>query len=217
MPSSRRDRPAKPALTRAGIVAAAVRVLRAEGLGKVTMRRLATELDTGAASLYVYVANTDELHAAVLDELLGGVRADPAGTWEEQVEQVLLAYTEVLLEHPALARSALTAWPHGPHYLALIDTLLGLLAEGGVPPEQAAWGVDLLLLHAAATASEQATRRSEAGVAEDWNALSREIRESTLPHIRAAAGPLLGGTPTQRRAWAVRALLRGITTTEVES
>jgi AcrR family transcriptional regulator len=217
MPTSRRDRPAKPALTRAGIVAAAVRILRAEGLGKVTMRRLATELDTGAASLYVYVANTDELHAAVLDELLGEVRADPAGTWEEQVEQVLLAYTDILLAHPALARSALTAWPHGPHYLALVDTLLGLLAGGGVPTAQAAWGVDLLLLHAAATAAEQATRRSEPAVEEDWKALFREVRESTLPHVRAAAGPLLGGTPAQRRSWAVRALLRGIGTTEVES
>ena len=39
----------------------------------MTMRRLADELDTGAASLYVYVRNTAELHAAVLDELLGSV------------------------------------------------------------------------------------------------------------------------------------------------
>ncbi|WP_346657873.1 TetR family transcriptional regulator [Streptomyces sp. 135] len=31
----------------------AVRVMRSEGLGKVTMRRLAQELDTGPASLYV--------------------------------------------------------------------------------------------------------------------------------------------------------------------
>ena len=70
-PRSRRERPAKPALTRAGIVAAAVEVMRSEGLERVTMRRLAQELDTGPASLYVYVANTAELHAAVLDELLG--------------------------------------------------------------------------------------------------------------------------------------------------
>ncbi|MFI0242443.1 FAD-dependent monooxygenase [Streptomyces sp. NPDC016845] len=72
-PRSRRERPAKPALSRDGIVAAAVHVLRTEGLGKVTMRRLAHELDTGPASLYVYVRNTDELHAAVLDALLAEV------------------------------------------------------------------------------------------------------------------------------------------------
>ena len=39
--ASRRERPAKPALTRAGIVAAAVRIMQAEGLDRVTMRRLA--------------------------------------------------------------------------------------------------------------------------------------------------------------------------------
>jgi len=35
------------------------------------------ELDTGAASLYVYVRNTAELHAAMLDELLGQVDLGP--------------------------------------------------------------------------------------------------------------------------------------------
>src|SRR5215469_12924657 len=70
---SRRERPAKPALTREGIVTAAVGVMQAEGLDKVTMRRLAQELDTGAASLYVYVRNTAELHAAMLEQLLGQI------------------------------------------------------------------------------------------------------------------------------------------------
>jgi len=45
--------------------------MREEGLERVTMRRLAAALDTGPSSLYVYVRNTAELHAAVLDELLG--------------------------------------------------------------------------------------------------------------------------------------------------
>jgi hypothetical protein len=39
-------------------------VIQAEGLDRVTMWRLAQELDTGAASLSVCVLNTAELHAA---------------------------------------------------------------------------------------------------------------------------------------------------------
>ena len=74
---SRRDRPAKPPLSRAGIVAVALRVMGEEGLERVTMRRLAQELDTGPASLYVYVDNTAELHGAILDELLASVDFDP--------------------------------------------------------------------------------------------------------------------------------------------
>ncbi|WP_279583358.1 helix-turn-helix domain-containing protein [Fodinicola feengrottensis] len=70
-------RPAKPALTRESIVGTAVMLMGAEGLNRVTMRRLAQELDTGAASLYVYVRNTAELHAAILDDLLGGLDLSP--------------------------------------------------------------------------------------------------------------------------------------------
>ena len=51
--------------------------MQAEGLDRVTMRRLAQELDTGAASLYVYVRNTAELHAAMLEELLGPGGPEP--------------------------------------------------------------------------------------------------------------------------------------------
>ncbi|MEU7086973.1 TetR/AcrR family transcriptional regulator [Streptomyces achromogenes] len=214
-PRSRRERPAKPALTREGIVAAAVAILRAEGLRKVTMRRLAQELDTGPASLYVYVRNTDELHAAVLDELLGTVGPAPAeGGWRERLERVLTRYTAMLLEHPSLARSALTARPSGPHYLRLIETLLGLLREGGVPGAQAAWGVDLLLQHATATAAEHAGEESPAA----WEATARALREApatTHPHIAADPGALLSGTPEARLSWAFQTLITGIERTAV--
>jgi AcrR family transcriptional regulator len=109
-PISRRERPAKPALSRRLIVDTAVRIMRAEGLDKVTMRRLAKELDTGPASLYVYVANTAELHAAVLDALLGEVDLTGRGggdDWRGQLRAVLASYTQVLFAHPQLARSAL--------------------------------------------------------------------------------------------------------------
>ena len=197
-------------------MAAAVAVLRAEGLQKVTMRRLAQELDTGPASLYVYVRNTAELHAAVLDELLGTVGPAPAGgSWRERLEQVLTAYTAMLFEHPSLARSALTAWPSGPHYLNLIETLLALLDEGGVPPAQAAWGVDLLLQHATATAAEHA---GEGQSEEDWDALRRAVRDvsdRTHPHIAALRGDLLSGAPETRLSWGLRALIAGIERTAV--
>lgn len=228
-PRSRRDRPAKPALTREGIVAAALAVLRAEGLAKVTMRRLAQELDTGPASLYVYVRNTAELHAAVLDELLGTVGAAPApeeGDWRARLEAVLTAYVRMLHAHPSLARSALTARPSGPHYLNLIETLLALLDEGGVPPERAAWGVDLLLQHATATAAEHSARGTAAtgqrdtdtGSDADWDALTRALhgaRDTTHPHIAALAGPLLSGAPEERLAWGIRAVISGIAHTPV--
>lgn len=196
-------------------MAAAVAILRAEGLRKVTMRRLAQELDTGPASLYVYVRNTDELHAAVLDELLGTLPPVPAeGTWRQRLERVLTSVTAMLLAHPELARSALTARPSGPHYLNLIETLLGLLAEGGVPRDRAAWGVDLLLQHATATAAEHAGEEP----ADDWRNLVgalREVSDRTHPHIAGSAQVLLSGTPENRLSWAFQTLINGIERTAV--
>ncbi|MBJ7902957.1 TetR/AcrR family transcriptional regulator C-terminal domain-containing protein [Streptomyces sp. NPDC003656] len=215
-PRSRRERPAKPALSRAVIVATAVAVMRAEGLRKVTMRRLAQELDTGPASLYVYVRNTDELHAAVLDELLGTVPPAPAGgTWRERLEHVLVACTGMLLAHPELARAAITARPRGPHYLNLIETLLALLDEGGVPRAQAAWGVDLLLQHAVATAAEHAGGDDPAEWEELIGVLRRAADDPTRPHIAAAAHALLSGTPEHRLSWAFQTLINGIERTAV--
>lgn len=213
-PRSRRERPAKPALTRAGIVAAAVEIMRAEGLGKVTMRRLAQELDTGPASLYVYVRNTAELHAAVLDELLGAVDAAPdEGDWRERLEKVLTSYTSVLFRYRGLAKAALVARPSGEHYLRLIETLLALLDEGGVPPAQAAWGIDLLLQHATATAAEHAPGERADGAQDAWDTLSGALRdapEQTYPHVAGLAAELLSGQPEARLSWGFRTLINGI-------
>ncbi|MGW7001583.1 TetR/AcrR family transcriptional regulator [Streptomyces sp. NPDC054933] len=218
-PRSRRERPAKPALSYEGIVATAVRLMRAEGLQRVTMRRLAMELDTGPASLYVYVANTAELHAAILEELLGAVDLGPVaaeGDWRERLAAVLGSYTRVLFEHPSLAHSALVARPSGPNYLALVEAILALLHEGGVPDEQAAWGVDVLLQVATATAAEQSNRDRSIDAEDEHNALVQALRDAsadTYPRIAALGDDLLSGTPEARLTWMFRMVINGTLTT----
>src|SRR3954465_15396470 len=69
-PRSARERPARPALSREAVVEAGLKVLQAEGPDGVPIRCVATELDTGAASLYVYVANRDELLDLMLDRVV---------------------------------------------------------------------------------------------------------------------------------------------------
>ncbi|MFC9650775.1 TetR/AcrR family transcriptional regulator [Streptomyces sp. NPDC056937] len=223
-PRSRRERPAKPALTYEGIVATAVRLMESEGLQRVTMRRLAQELDTGPASLYVYVANTAELHAAILEELLGAVDLSPAagkgaageGDWRERLARLLGSYTHVLFAHPSLAHSALIARPSGPNYLALVEAVLALLHEGGVPDAQAAWGVDVLLQVATANAAEHSTRDRTAGAEAEHHALVAALRDAspgTHPRIAALGGDLTSGAPEQRLAWTFRMVINGTATT----
>ena len=218
-PVSRRDRPAKPPLTRAGIIAVTLRLLRAEGLERVTMRRLARELDTGPASLYVYIDNMADLHGAVLDRLLSEVDlrpAAPAGGWRDRLVELLVSYTELLFAHPSLARSVLTLRPRpsGPNYMRLVDSVLVLLRMGGVPAGQAAWGVSLLLQVAVATAAEHGTRRESASVPEQDELSWRAVCAGEHAGIAWASGELFSGG-RHRMRWAVDVLIAGIAASEL--
>lgn len=104
------------------------------------------------------------------------------------------------------------------NYLNLCERLLALLDAGGVPPAQAAWGVDVLLQLATATAAEHATQHENSDSAEEWDALTRALRGAsadTHPRIAALGPQLVSGTPEQRLSWGFRSVLTGITHTPV--
>ncbi|MFF5288427.1 TetR/AcrR family transcriptional regulator [Paractinoplanes globisporus] len=209
-PVSRRDRPAKPPLSREGVIAVALQIMQEEGLEKVTMRRVAASLDTGPASLYVYVANMAELHGALLDTLLGNLPdISEMSDWRDGLIELLSAYTLLLDRYPSLARSILLLRPAGPNYMRLIDTALGLLLAGGVPPRQAAWGVDLLLQMATASAAEH----GGGDQADDQQIEAvRTADPADFPHIVRVRDELFSGTGMDRQRWAFAAAIAGIAT-----
>jgi AcrR family transcriptional regulator len=159
---STRDRPAKAPLSEAAIVDAALAIARADGLAAVTMRRVAAELDTGAASLYVYVANRNELLRAMLDRVASSaplVKPDKR-RWRKQLYDLLDAIRVGLETYPGLA-SVLPELPMATDSaMATIENLLGLLVAGGIKPQDAAWGVDILMLIVTATAGEADVRKA---------------------------------------------------------
>jgi AcrR family transcriptional regulator len=216
---SRREIPAKPALTREGVVAAALAVLNAEGLAKVTMRRVAAELDTGHASLYVYVRDTRDLHAQVLDALLAPVvnrPSDPAEVdWKDELVAVLRDYYRLLAAHTELARAAITGAPNGPNYLGLIERLLALMSRGGIAAPASAWAVDLLLLYPTALAVEHPLDQDEQG--DDGKPWRTEQDLTGLPHLAALSAELLSGSPEERFRWSVDVILAGAAATAVGS
>jgi AcrR family transcriptional regulator len=219
---SRRERPAKPALTRQGIIAVALDILRAEGLGKVTMRRIATALDTGPASLYVYIWNTEDLHAQILDALLAPLSlpgpapaGDTQGRWQDRLKQLLMRYMAVLFDHPEIARMAMTTFPSGPNYLFLGETILSLLNEGGVPDRDAAWAVDLLLHFATAGAVEHSSRDTSGRASDEFSTLTTAVLtadQRIYPHIARLGAELMSGGP-ERIDWGLDVLLAGIMAT----
>lgn len=216
-PRSRRERPAKPALSREGIVQAAMTVLADDGFDKLTMRRLAVDLDTGPASLYVYVANTTELHALVIDRLLADLDLEWESSvdWRTRLRELLSAYVMLLVKHPGLARSALVVWPDGPHYLDLVESVLGLLIRGGISSSRAAWGVDILLQVATGMGVEYGSRGQDGGQQE--TDLIRTLQAATPERhpILSELGPdrLVGGDQGDRHRWALDAVIAGVADT----
>lgn len=216
-PVSRRDRPAKPPLSRHAVVDAAVDLMWSEGLDRVTMRRVAAALDTGPASLYVYVASTVALHGEVLDRVVGELVVPADGSWQDRVERLLLSYGALLDAHRGLARSALVVRPTRAGMLRLFDALLGLLIEGGIEPGRATWSVDLLLLVVTAAAAEHAEPGPDDVDAppdpSDWldgvRATLEETGPAALPRLTAYADRALSGTPRSRALWQIRTILAG--------
>ena len=209
---SRRNRPAKAPLSRDVIVSTALHILERDGLAGLSLRRVATALDTGAASLYVYVANLEELHALMLDRALAAVQPAeaPSLPWRDRLKAFLLAYLHVLCNRQGLAQLALSTIASGPNSLRIWEALLGLLKEGGADDLRAAWGIDLLTLYVTAIAAEQSVRReSDQGLGRVKNALST-VSEKQFPLVFALKEALLSGGGETRGEWALDVIIDGI-------
>lgn len=218
-PVSRRARPAKAPLSRDVIVETGLRILDREGLAALTMRRVAQDLDTGAASLYVYVANRDDLMAAMLDHVLGTVPEPAVGTWRERLEALIESAVAAMSKHEGLALVALGAIPTSPNALALIERMLTLLDEGGLDSRTNSWAVDLLYLYITAQAAEQNAYNVKGATPEATIAAAQrkfdELPADRYPMIVGLRAHMLYGGDA-REAWALRVLVNGILATPAE-
>jgi AcrR family transcriptional regulator len=212
-PRSTRERPAKAPLSENAIVDAALAITRSEGLDAVTMRRVAAELDTGAASLYVYVQNRDELLRAMMDRVAGSVpRFTPnPERWREQVHELMRTFREALEADPGLASILTGEPPTTENALAGAESLLGILLAGGIAPQDAAWAVDILMLLVTATATEADLRRATGEVdilriRETFAALP----PARFPLLMGHASELVSGTGDERFRFAIDTFLDGL-------
>jgi AcrR family transcriptional regulator len=209
---SRRGGTVKPPLSRDLVVDTALDLLTRDGLEGMSLRRVASALDTGAASLYVYVKDLQELEALVLDRALGRVRTGVARgkPWRERLHAVLASYARVLFGNPGLAQLAMRTIAAGPHALRLVETLLGILEEGGVDESTSAWAVDLLLLYVTAIAAEQSQRDQRADPMGTIASVIGEVSEADYPRVHRVRKALLSGGGRERFTWALEVLIEGV-------
>jgi AcrR family transcriptional regulator len=141
-PAGRRRDP----LTRDAIVKTAIRLLDREGLDALSMRRIAEELDTGAASLYWHVGSKAGLLDLVFDHVIGEVEMpnpEPQ-RWQEQLKEVARAVRAVILRHRDIVRISIGRIPMGPNALRVSEGLFAILRAGGVPDQLAVTANHLL-------------------------------------------------------------------------
>lgn len=104
-----RGRTRRP-LSQEAVVDAALAVLDREGLGGLSMRRVAQELGTGPASLYAHVSGKEELLELLLDRVSATITVpepDPR-RWTEQIKDVAWQAYRVY------AANTTSRWPHWP-------------------------------------------------------------------------------------------------------
>lgn len=217
---STRDRPAKAPLSENAVVDAALAILKSEGLEAVTMRRVAAALDTGAASLYVYVSGREALLQAMLERVTATVEleAPDPSRWRAQLHSVLQRLHRALVAHPGVAALTLADSPTTEAVLLLTENLLGILFAGGLDSQDAAWACDILVLLVTAAARENDVRRPRGRgddgrrreqVDELYTTLTG-LPPDRFPLIVAHAGQLVAGDGDDRFRFAIDVVIDGM-------
>lgn len=214
---ARRGSPARGArverLTREGIASEALRIIDAEGLESLTMRRLAAELQTGPASIYRHFESRDAVLIEVVDLVLGELPDhDPPGdTWADRVTYLARTLRSLLLRHPDVAGLWRSSQQLGPNALRARERGLGLVVGAGASPRLAA-SMYLLLLHFVVGfailetgPSFRAGRERQA-----MEAYFRELPPGSFPFIRALATELNEQDTQQEFDFGLAVLLGGL-------
>jgi AcrR family transcriptional regulator len=124
---------ARPRLDVDLIVRTAVSVADTEGLDKLSMQRVASELGCTAMALYRHVAGKDQLIAAMSDAATGSPPASGSATaWRAEVESWVQALWGVYLSHPWMLQTKTPSAPVGPNELAWFEALLTPLHRSGL-------------------------------------------------------------------------------------
>ncbi|OLF11785.1 TetR family transcriptional regulator [Actinophytocola xinjiangensis] len=144
-------------------VAAALAVADAEGLAAVSMRRVASSLGSGTASLYRYITNRDELVDLMVDAAQGeDPLPEPTRDWRVDLATVAHTLRATLLRHPWLAGELAGRPSLGPHSLRRSEA--ALRAADGLTPDITLAAQALGVVHAyvlGSVASQQAARSAE--------------------------------------------------------
>ena len=185
--------------SRAEITSAAVALADRDGLDAVSMRKVAAELGTGAASLYRYVANRDDLLDLMADSTAAEYElAPPTGDPVADLTALGAQGLAIMRRHPWLPTLVMTRAVLGPSGAALLEHFLAVLdgRELGTTAKLEAFallnGFVAMYTHHESHAATDFVRRQAAY-------LAHVATDGEHPMLAAALGAGDAGTPADDR------------------
>lgn len=131
----RKQRP-RGSTTRQAVVEAALAVVDAQGLGALTIRRVADYVGAPPMSLYTHFANKNELLDLMYTELSGRMYRDQGyQSWQTELLALAHRIRAILMDHPNWA--PLLSRPAPPLAVPLRERVLQMMVAEGASNEQA--------------------------------------------------------------------------------
>jgi AcrR family transcriptional regulator len=136
----------KRGLTLDRIVQAGIKVAMTDGIGSLSMGRVAAELGVATMSLYRYVAAKDDLLLLMSDTALGPPPPVPAGTqdWRAGLTAWAVAVRAAYRRHLWALRIPISGPPLGPNNVAYLEAALRSLESTALSEQQKLSAVLLL-------------------------------------------------------------------------
>jgi AcrR family transcriptional regulator len=211
--------PARTTLTPQRVVEAALALAAADGLGAVTIRRLAEGLGVTPMALYWHFRSKDALLDAMAARIFEAVdpAVDASAPWPEQLRALLESILDALRANPAAAVLLSTRTVASEASLRATEVALDLLRRAGFSPAEATQ----LARHALSTvvnlvaAEPGVVAREESDELREARRRARRFLESLprerYPRLAEAAGPLSEGVdPEAYVVFGLDLLLAGI-------
>lgn len=179
-------------LSRERLLRGAIAVADTAGIGALTMRSLAQELDVKPMSLYHYVANKEEILDGIVDIVYSEIELPSADAdWRSAMHRRAISARTVLGHHPWATPLMVSRTNAGPATLRHHDSVIGALRVGGFTIEMAAHAYSLLDSYLYGFALQ------EAGLPYESPKMVPDVAEAFLAQFAAAEYPHLAELTTE--------------------
>jgi AcrR family transcriptional regulator len=195
-------KPGRSGLTIAAIVAAALEIADAGGLGALSMRQVAERLQVGTMSLYTHIPGKGELTDLMVDTTYGELYTDvdepsrQPGDWRGGVKFIAARNWELFQRHPWMLQVADARPVLGPNASLKYEAELRPLDGIGLTDLEMDSVLTLVLNHVAGSARLQVTLREtkrETGMTDaEWWVKTAPVLEAVMDGSRFPVASRVG-------------------------